>query len=436
MTKKSNIKQNIDIDYLIKSSLTIPAETEKKVVLHKIMNVVLKSSGAQSGYLIMAENGELIIRAGSCPGEKNTVKTLNLKFENCSYLCHAIVRYVQCKKETLILENASKKGKFKDDAEVLDMKLKSVLCIPVINQNNLIGILYLENRLSDSVFTKERVDLTKLFTYEAAISLENSRLLEKMKQAEGELSRHREHLEEMVRERTGQLQKTQENLLIAKRLASLGKLAGSISHEIRNPLNVISTSAYYLKMKLNITDERIRKRIEFIESEVKKTINIIDTVLSLSGMKEPKKERIGIVNTLNDAVSDSKIPDSIEVVKKIPSDEIFIFADEEQLNIAFTNIIRNAMDAMNNKGRLVLEVEKTNDENVKISFKDTGPGIEYENIDKLFQPLYTTKARGFGFGLSICKMIVDKHNGRVEINSRRGKGTTVILIFPLEPVLK
>jgi signal transduction histidine kinase len=331
----------------------------------------------------------------------------------------------------VILENASEQGDFKDNPEVLDMKLKSVLCIPIIKQNKLIGILYLENRLSDSVFTKERTDLIKLFTYEAAISIENARLMEKMRLAEDELRHHREHLEDMVKKRTEQLQKTQENLLIAERLASLGKLAGSISHEIRNPLNVISTSAYYLKMKLNTDDVRVKQRIEFIESEVKKTLSIIDTILSLSGLKESHKERIGITNTLNDAIFDSKIPDTVEVVKEIPSEEIFLNADEGQFNIAFTNIVKNALDAMNNKGKLTLGIRKTEDEKVAVSFADTGAGIAYENINKVFQPLFTTKARGFGFGLSICKMIVDKHNGKVEIKSEQGKGSTVTLIFPL-----
>ncbi|MDD5773921.1 MAG: AAA family ATPase, partial [bacterium] len=422
---------NIDVNYLIKSSLIIPAETEEQVVLHKIMNVVLESSGAQHGYLIMGENGELIIRAESHIGEKDKVKTLNQKFESCQNLCHAIVRYVHRTNEMVILENASEKGDFKDNPEVLEMKMKSVLCLPIIKQNRSIGILYLENRLSDSVFTKERTDLTKLFTYEAAVSIENGRLLEKMRLVEDELRRHRENLEDMVKERTEQLQKTQENLLIAERLASLGKLAGSISHEIRNPLNVISTSAYYLKMKLDTKDERIKQRIEFIESEVKKTLSIIDTILSLSGLKEPRKERIGIISVLNDAVLDSKIPDTVEVVKNMPPEEIIINADEDQFNIAFTNIIKNALDAMDKKGKLTLGIKKTDNEKVEVSFGDTGAGIAYENINKVFQPLFTTKARGFGFGLSICKMIVDKHNGKIEIKSEKGKGSTVTLIFPL-----
>jgi transcriptional regulator with GAF, ATPase, and Fis domain len=161
---------NIDINYLIKSCLIIPAETEEKVLLDKIMNVVLESSGAQHGYLIMGENGDLIIRAESHITEKDVVRAANQKFEDCKDICHAIIRYVHRTKEMVLLENASEKGEFKDNPEVQEMKLKSVLCLPVIKQNKLVGILYLENRLSDSVFTAERADITNLFTYEAAVS--------------------------------------------------------------------------------------------------------------------------------------------------------------------------------------------------------------------------------------------------------------------------
>ncbi len=421
---------NIDINYLIKSCLIIPAETEEKVLLDKIMNVVLESSGAQHGYLIMGENGDLIIRAESHITEKDVVWATNQKFEDCKDICHAIIRYVHRTKEMVLLENASEKGEFKDNPEVQEMKLKSVLCLPVIKQNKLVGILYLENRLSDSVFTAERADITNLFTYEAAVSLENAKLLEKMKQAEAALHKHQEHLEEMVEERTSQLRKTQEDLLIAERLAVLGQLAGSVSHEIRNPLNVISSSAYYIKMKLGTIDKKLKEHIERIESEVKNSTAIIDSLLSLSGMKEPNKARLNLVTVFNEAVSSLRIPQTIKIVKEMPDNEIFMEADKEQLTMVFHNVIKNAVEAMNDEGVLTLKVSKQADGKVKILFIDTGMGIAPENMGKLFKPLFTTKARGIGFGLAICKMIVNKHKGVIDITSQESGGTTVTMILP------
>lgn len=423
---------NIDVNYLMKSCLVIPAETEQPALLHKIMNVVLESSGAQHGYLIMEENGDLILRAESHVTEKDVVRTPNKRLEDSGDICHAIVRYVHRTKEIVLLENASEKGDFKDNPEVQALKLRSVFCLPVIKQNKLIGILYLENRLAESVFTPERTDMTKLFTYEAAISLENARLLEKMKQAEAALQRHREHLEEMVEERTRQLRKMQENLFVAERLAILGQLAGGISHEIRNPLNVISSSAYYLKMKLGDADKKLKGHIERIEAEVKNSAAIIDSLLSLSGMKEPRKESLNLIALLNDAIAISEIPETVKVIKDMPPDEIFMNADKGQLHIVFNNIIKNALEAMNETGTLILRVSKEGDKQVKILFIDTGVGIAPENMDKLFQLFFSTKARGVGFGISICKMIVEKHRGTISIESELGKGTIVTVVFPLE----
>lgn len=422
---------NIDMNYLMKSCLTIPAELGEEALLHKIMNVVLESSGAQHGYLIIAENGDLTIRAESHITEKDLVRISNKRFEDSKDICHAIVRYVHRTKEMVLLEDASAKGEFRDNPEVQAMKLRSVLCLPAIKQNKLIGIIYLDNRLASSIFTPERTDMVKLFTLEAAISLENARLVEKMKQAEAALQRHRDHLEEEVEERTRQLRKMQENLLIAERLAVLGQLAGGISHEIRNPLNVISSSAYYLKLKLSEADKKVKEHIKRIEVEVKNSAAIIDSLLSLSGVKEPRKERLNLADVIKNSIAISEIPETVEVVRDMPPEDIFVSADRGQLYIVFNNIIKNALEAMNGKGTLTLKIDKEDNKLIKISFIDTGEGITPENMDKLFQLFFTTKPRGIGFGLSICKMIIEKHKGEIAIESKSGKGTVVTVTLPL-----
>ena len=422
---------NIDMDYLKKFSLVIPAEIGEDALLHKIMNVVLESSGAQHGYLVVQENADLIIRVESHITEKEVIRTTNQKFEDYKNICHAIVRYVYRTKEVVLLDNASEVGKFKDNPEVQEMKLRSVLCLPVIKKNRLIGILYLENRLADSIFTAERAEVTKLLTYQAAISWDNARLVEKMKQTEETLQRHRNHLEEMVEERTRQLRKTRENLFIAERLAVLGKLSGSISHEIRNPLNVISSSAYFLKLKLGSNNKKIVEHIERIEAEVKNSVTAIDSLLSLSGIKEPQKKVLDIGEVLAEAIDTYAIPDTIDIGKDIPKDKILVKVDKAQMCMVFHNIIKNAIEAMNNEGDISLRIRKKKKEHVEIHFIDTGIGIPHENMDKIFQPLYTTKQRGAGFGLAICKMIIDKHEGWIAVQSEPDKGTVVMVTLPL-----
>lgn len=427
----SPILPNIDFDYLMKLYLIIPAEMGEDVLLHKIMNVVLESSGAQHGFLIIKENNDLFIRAESHITEKEIVRTKKEKFEDYKNICHAIVRYVYRTRELLILENAFEEGKFKTNLEVQKMELRSVLCIPVIKQNYLIGVLYLENRLSEGIFTHERTEMVRLLAYQAAISLENTRLVEKMRQTEAVLQQHHDHLEEMVEERTRQLRKTQEDLIVAERLAILGQLSGSISHEIRNPLNVISSSAYFLKLKLGNYDKKVHEHIERIESEVKKSTATIDSLLSLSGIKSVKKELVNIKSIINDALVASRIPEGIEIIKMFLDSDIYVKVDKDQLCMAFHNIIKNGIEAMNKKGRLSIQVVK-NKSTVEVSFEDTGVGIQTENISKIFQPLFTTKAKGIGFGLSICKMIIQKNDGFINVKSEVNKGAKFTVQFPVD----
>ncbi len=150
-------------------------------------------------------------------------------------------------------------------------------------------------------------------------------------------------------------------------------------------------------------------------------------------MKEPHKERLNLVGVLNDAVVTSEIPEGIEVVRDIPQDEFFVEADKEQLCMAFHNIIKNAIEAMIDKETrtIILKINKEDNTRVKISFIDTGVGIAPENMNKLFKPLFTTKARGIGFGLVICKMIIEKHKGSITIESELGSRTVVTLRLPL-----
>jgi PAS domain S-box-containing protein len=175
---------NLDVDYLMKSSLAISAEIELDSLLKKIMNVVVESSGAQYGYLLIEEEGSLFIRAESHITEKQVVQMLNQKLEDAGDICKAIVRYVYRTAERVILNDAAQEGAFKDNPEVQSMQLRSVLCLPVIRQSKMIGILYLENRLSDGVFTSEKAQMTELLTSQAAISLENAILFNRQQQAE------------------------------------------------------------------------------------------------------------------------------------------------------------------------------------------------------------------------------------------------------------
>jgi two-component system sensor kinase FixL len=131
-----------------------------------------------------------------------------------------------------------------------------------------------------------------------------------------------------------------------------------------------------------------------------------------------------------DAIAHAEVPETVNVIRNITEQEVWVNADPEQLKMAFKNIVKNAIQAMDGKGTLEVAVGKIDDQ-VELSFTDTGPGIASENLGKIFQPLFSTKAKGLGFGLSISKMIVDKHSGTIQAKSEPGMGAAILIHLPL-----
>ena len=169
---------NLDINYLMKSALALSTETDLTQLLQKIMTVVLESSSAQHGYLLIKQQEQLIITA-----EKHSdKKTLNGKHQylltRAHDICQEIVRYVLNTKEKVVLSDAGREGSFQNATEVKALGLRSIMCLPVLKQAHLVGVLYMENRLSDGVFTAEKIGMTELLISHAAISLENTQLME------------------------------------------------------------------------------------------------------------------------------------------------------------------------------------------------------------------------------------------------------------------
>jgi hypothetical protein len=194
---------DLDFDYLMKSYHAISSEKEQEALQRKIMNVVLESSGAQHGYLLIEVDGNLFVRAESHAEPANgtqqdgaeqlsekpalvpgAIKTTHRNLEEVRDVCRAIIRYVYRTGERVILGNATQEGTFKDSPEVQSLQARSVLCLPVVKQAKTIGILYLENRLSEAVFTAEKTRMTELLTSWAALSLENARLCDELRKSQ------------------------------------------------------------------------------------------------------------------------------------------------------------------------------------------------------------------------------------------------------------
>jgi PAS domain S-box-containing protein len=250
------------------------------------------------------------------------------------------------------------------------------------------------------------------------------------KQLQDKLADYSQRLEEMVEQRTEQLKQTQSKLVRSGRLAAIGELAGMVGHDLRNPLTSIKGAAYYLKSRRASENAVKRKEmLETIDKAIEYSNKIVNDLLEYS--REIKLDLIETTpkSLLKDALPFIDLPENIQL-KDSTKNKPLIKADTGKINRVFVNLIKNAIDAMPEGGKLVI-TSKESGNNVEITFKDSGTGMSKETLNKLWSPLFTTKAQGMGFGLAICKRIVEAHGGKISAESTFGKGTKFTVTLPI-----
>jgi two-component system sensor kinase FixL len=253
-----------------------------------------------------------------------------------------------------------------------------------------------------------------------------------LKHAEQKLKELNEALEERVRQRTAELRQTQQALLEKEKLATLGQVSGGIAHEIRNPLNAVKTSAYYLLHAKSLTEEKRREHLTRIDRQVTLIDNVVTALADVARMPEPHSSPCQIDELTRSVVAGLSLPPNITVVNEIPAGTPTVFVDPNQLSIVLRNLIRNARDAIIDAGTITLSAD-WNAERVRLRISDDGVGIEADKLDRIMEPLYSTKARGMGLGLAISLAIVEKNGCTIDFESEPGVGTTFEVGLPMQP---
>jgi len=213
---------------------------------------------------------------------------------------------------------------------------------------------------------------------------------------------------------------------------TIGELAAMIGHDLRNPLTGISSATYYLRKKYgSLMDEKGRDLLEIIEKDVDYSNKIVSDLLEYSRPIQLDLKKTDPKSTVTEALCHITFPKNVQLIDRTKSTPA-IKIDVDKLKRVFINLLNNAVDAMPNGGKLTITSEKTNGA-VKIAVADTG--ISEENLNKLFGPLFTTKAKGMWLGLAICKPIIEAHGGSISVESVVDKGTTFIITVPIAPRL-
>jgi PAS domain S-box-containing protein len=227
----------------------------------------------------------------------------------------------------------------------------------------------------------------------------------------------------------------QERLVKAERFASIGELAGQIGHDLRNPLTGIKSGAYILRKKGNrLTEEERDMVLGSIDNAVEDSNRIVNSLVEYSSDLRLQIDSCTPKMLVHSALSDVKVPDRI-TIRDYTLDGVELALDKDQITKAFASLIKNAIDATPKEG--IVEIQSTlQGSTVEISFTDSGEGIPENLLPKLFSPLVTTKAKGLGMGLAICKRVVDAHGGKIKVESAVGKGSTFTVSLPVKPKLE
>jgi two-component system, NtrC family, sensor kinase len=254
-----------------------------------------------------------------------------------------------------------------------------------------------------------------------------------------ELEEWADKMEVKVQERTSELKKIHGQLFRSEKLASIGKLAAGVAHEINNPLTGILTNASLLLEDLNDDDTK-KDDAQVIVNETIRCREIVKRLLDFARQTKPQKSLTNINNLIDNIVLLVRNQASfrnVNIERKLADNIPEIMTDKDQIQQVFINFILNASDAMPNGGEIKISSRVIeNGEYVEVRFMDTGLGISEENKHKIFDPFFTTKDNGTGLGLSISYGIVEQHGGTINVESEIGKGTTFIVLLPIKPIIE
>ena len=263
---------------------------------------------------------------------------------------------------------------------------------------------------------------------------ERKKAEEHRKVLERKVKNYSEHLKYIVDLRTAQLKDANERLVKSERFAAIGELAGMVGHDLRNPLAGIKNATYYLKKKSGtISEFQYKEMIEIIEKAIDHSDKIINDLLEYSREMHLELTKYSAHTLVDETLKTIKVPSRLKIVNNVQKEDL-IWVNADKMLRVFENLVKNAIDAMPEKGTLEISSCQRND-GVEIDFADTGTGIPEETLQKIFTPLFTTKAQGMGFGLAICKRIMEAHGGTIEVKTKVNKGTTFVIHLPTQRII-
>jgi PAS domain S-box-containing protein len=544
--------QQLDVATVVKASQAVSSEIVLPKLIERLMTIALENAGADRGLLILPVEHDHLIHAEAQTISDQVEVVLCEKSITPITCPESLVRYVIRTHESVILDDVSRPNLFSEDGYLRGRQAKSILCLPLIKQGQLTGLLYLENTLTSGAFTPNRIAVLELMAAQAAISLENTRLYSDLQEREAKVRRlfdsniigiciwdfegriieaneaflhmvghsrddcvsggvrwtaltptewrdaderavaelratgsckpfekeyfrkngtrvpvlfgaatfggrrdqgvafvldltERKQAEENLRESERRYREAQMALAHANRVTTMGQLTASIAHEVNQPIAAAVTNAHAALRWLGGHPpdlEEVRQSLDAIIKDGNRAGDVIGRIRALIKKVPPRRDQFDINEAILEVIEVTRsellrngISPQTELTKSLP----LIRADRIELQQVILNLIMNAVEAMSetsNKSRetsrgLLISTAEDESSDVLVAVQDSGPGLSPENLERLFDPFYTTKPGGMGMGLSICRSIIEAHEGRLWASANKPRGA--IFQFTLPP---
>ncbi|RST48891.1 AAA family ATPase [Variovorax sp. MHTC-1] len=407
--------ERLDLATVIKVSQALSSEIVLEKMLDTLMRIAIAHAGAGRGLLVLARPGEhWIVAEVRADGEAVDVQMRDQSVAAGS-LPQSVFHYVLRTHESVILDDAAAQGPFTSDPYILQQRARSILCLPLLKQATLIGVLYLENPLAARAFTPQRTAVLDLIASQAAIALENARLY-------------------------ADLQK-------AHRLEAMGILAGGIAHDFNNILGAILG---YGEMALRDAPAgtRLRRDVEAIVAAGERGRALVERVLAFSRSGVAERVAVHVERVVREALDllAAQLGDGVRLDADLCAGNAALLGDATQVHQVVMNLGTNAAQAMPNGGVLsvTLRLERfetaraatiegvNQGEYIVLVVADTGVGIPAQIAERIFDPFFTTKeaGSGTGLGLSLVHGIVTQLGGAIDVASTIGKGSIFTIYLP------
>jgi len=342
---------------------------------------------------------------------------------SCGPECATLIRVARERQEAFVVDDQVAKELGIHEA-FERTGVEAVLCAPLHAPGRYVGMLLLTKAQGQGAFRSADIEILTILSGQVAGLVENARLVAQLEEWNRELERR-------VEERTRALEEAQQRLLRSERLATVGQLGAGIAHELRNPLGVINNSVYFLRLRLGEEDPKITKHLDIIEHEVRSANKIITDLMNFVRVKEVEKEVLDPNVLVERVLNKIEVPENIAIKAQLDPSLPAAPFDAVKMEQILINLLNNAIQAMPQGGEVVISTSKREGW-ICFSIRDTGEGIRPEDLPHIFEPLFTTKAKGIGLGLSIVKLLVDAHHGEIEVSSQVGQGTEFIVKIPHE----